>query len=916
MGKRRGLKAALAAAVVSGFSLFGVFNAAAAEETANPTPTPITAPENAAPDATVTLPAAANDTAPAPVVTVQDQLTRALTAKLDEMEGIARGELNGSDPVAVLRYQPPQDTRLQNGAQELIRLIQAGADINAVDSASGATVLGRVMWMAYMLDRPDIVREAISAGGDPQTRDGRGWNGIDHVLMMINQSQRTYAQHVQTAVQIYKIIQTETGMTFRQAANFRQFSFAPDITALAQSIVALDILRQNGYITDQRFEQVVFGDRARLRNLSSQIDAIDPAFFSRYGARLADYPDAAPGGPEPYRVQAGDTLDSLAQRFMPIMDAATPEEARQRIADRNNITLDAAGTPSRDLVADERLLIPVSPEYMVGQFTLPAGRSLQDIAPHQVEVFFRQGATQEDVLRMVARLNGLDEQAVVDGTERGTPGTPYWFPFHNSIIEGLPRLSPPPSYDPAAPNRDVYMVVVESQSYHGKQTLRTTMGIGYAINPNVDLNDFFALDELLLSYPNARGNSDALKMLLDLQASGLNGRVIFSHSMAINRQDMDASDLDQMRDTRYPDDVTYEQLRVLLDAIEAARPMVFNASGNWYPKDGPYIQSHLTTHSPRSINVGAVGRYPGLTGSDTATIVAPYSNGGADVCQALPMEYNGSQMEGTSFATPSLASQARQFVEWYGNVLTFEEIMSVALMTADRDMLDVDIDTQTGRPVNPQSQNGPYWARFQVNGAGLPFHTRCGAGYINIERWEANLRLMVEMKQNMQNPAEDVHSHTLQAGAPTQIVRDANGEIAEYVYRIPVPQDMTVGKLTFMVPQYQGYHSDVTVRMPSGFESTLLRSNTDIVSTSAFNYEDIRQGQYIELRSRYALGPTAGVVLRGQDHGNVIQVMRDHLRSTGILPAPLSTMAGATVLTQGQDAPTYRRPLRLIQGPR
>ncbi len=916
MGQKRGLRTALAAAIVSSFSLIGIFNASAAdaESPANSMSGPVINMTDATPQAapqsdaplTLTIPSVP-DAAQLATLT-QEQLDTQLSTTLAAMENTMRTALSSSDAVAVLRYQPPQDPALLNAAQTVRALLAAGANPNAVNPADGTTLFGKIIWMAQAIDDSELVRAAVEAGADPLQTDGRGWNAIDHILMAINQSQRTYRGHINTAIEIYNIVKDETGVTFRQGANFSQFRFSADYTALAINIVALDVLRQNGMITDDRFEQIVYGNLRQLRDMSRQITEIDPDFFTRYGATLADYPDAAPGGPEEYTVKTGDTLETLGYRFMHTMDAATPEEAASRIAALNSITVDAQGA-SRPLVADETLMIPVAPEYMIGQFTLPNGRTLQDIAPYQREAFFRDGATTEDVLRGIARLNGLDEQAVIDGTYTGTAGEVFFFPFHNAGLDNLPQLTPPPSYDPTTA-QDVYMVVVESQSYHGKQTLRTTMNTGYAINPNVDLNDFFALDELLLSYPSARNNSDALKMLLDLRESGLNERVVFSHSMAINRTDIGVDELDAERDTRYPDDVTYESLRLLLEAINEASPIIFNAAGNWYPKDGPYVQSYAAIHSPRSVNVGAVGQYRGLTGTD-AIIVSPYSNGGADVCEALPFEYRGRQMEGTSFATPSLAAQGRQFLEWYGNVLTFEEIMAVALMTADRNMLDIDIDPQTGRPVNDRSRNGPFYAEFQTNGAGLPFHTRCGAGFVNIERWEENLRTMVELKQAMQNPADELHSFTLQAGAPAQIIRDANGEITEYVYRIAVPQDMTVGKLTFMTPQYQGYHSDVRVRMPSGFESTLLRTTNDIVSTSAFNYEDVQQGQYIELRSQYALGPTAGVILRGQDDGNAIQAIREHLRGTGILPAPLQTMAGNTVLENGVEAPRYRRPFAL-----
>src|SRR5690606_32244386 len=127
-------------------------------------------------------------------------------------------------------------------------------------------------------------------------------------------------------------------------------------------------------------------------------------------------------------------------------------------------------------------------------------------------------------------------------------------------------------------------------------------------------------------------------------------------------------------------------------------------------------------------------------------------------------------------------------------------------------------------------------ARFSVNGAGLPFHTRCGAGVLDTVKWNETLARMVELKaQPDVNAAE--FSRVIQIGNAVQ-TPDADGN-GQYVYRVAVPQDMTLGKMTLLLPQYPGAHSDVTVRSPSGFEAVMPRALFHAVSSHALAYEDV-----------------------------------------------------------------------------
>jgi hypothetical protein len=252
-------------------------------------------------------------------------------------------------------------------------------------------------------------------------------------------------------------------------------------------------------------------------------------------------------------------------------------------------------------------------------------------------------------------------------------------------------------------------------------------------------------------------------------------------------------------------------------------------------------------------------------------------------------------MEGTSFSTPETATIYRQFSEWYGNVLTFEEIMAVGMMVTDLDILDYDT-VDNVLETRPDGSQRAVPARYKTNGAGLQVHERCGAGNIsfeNIELWNEMLKKMVGFKMLMNDPGE-FKSQKIDFGDAHEVRTLQNGK-TEYVYRVTVPENLTLGKLTFLLPQEKDAHSDVYVTTPSGFEKRLPKSLFDVVSTTAFNYEDVQAGDVIEIRSEHPFGDTAAMYLRGHEDENTIQKMRDYLRVEGILMAPLQNFDQGTV---------------------
>lgn len=359
---------------------------------------------------------------------------------------------------------------------------------------------------------------------------------------------------------------------------------------------------------------------------------------------------------------------------------------------------------------------------------------------------------------------------------------------------------------------------------------------------------------------------------------------------------------DQIMQQGAAEDTTIETMRASMRALEEAGPIIFTAAGNQFSNgEGPYKQSFPIVHGPHSYVIGAAGKYnANINGTmEAAYIMSPYSTAGADVCAPLPT-YLREQQEGTSFSTPLLAGLFRQMSEWYGDRLSTEEIMAAAMMTANRTVLDYDNPTFVNNSMFPAQFNA-HVARFSVNGAGLPFHARCGAGILDTVKWNATLARMVELKAQPQvNAAE--FSRTMAIGAAVQSP-DAQGN-GQYVYRIEVPQDMTLGKLSFLLPQYPEQHSDITVRSPSGFEAVMPRALFHAASSHALAYEDVKAGQFIEIRSDKPLAAGAEMTLRGHTGVNAIALLRDALLADGTLPAPLTTIGGQPAAYPLPAAPT------------
>jgi len=952
---------------IAAFVLTGVFNAAAFAspplEQEVKVPAPITQTQEVPP------PAADVNTPPALSHAQLKQLTLN-KALIDELMGWDNRftELMTGDNANNIDLS--KDTELSQAINNVKKHLADGANPNYV-SDDGVSALNWAVWISYKLDRPDLLDAFLNNGADLTKTDSAGWNAVDNALMALRESQIDYLQGVasvspvESAARVMKQLK-DAGAGLDTASGMAQAIAGRDYLGLAFSPVTALVFRDVGLVDAKTYQEKMEISDA-LRSVAGSLTELDNDFLNKYNAPVLSYPDAPPGGPEPYEVGADEKLWDVAQKFQNAMGAENVLEAFKMIAERNGIALDAQNIAARELSAGEKIMIPVPVHHQIGNSPLSAADPIfgvavrvmeetgstdiievvQDIArvnsimpgpfsniaivtavgnelkftkedgsigkvavlPGDAFRGFAQrltttidshdygvhkaGAPLQKAMEDLAEMNGFTLVDIESGKHTLKTGDSLWVNFYNDGFDHIEELNPPLTRDS---NRRVDLIIIEDKDYHGKRTFGVTTNSGYALNHNLDLSQFHPWDENLFQYPGTTA-SDALRILMNLDGSPLQDRVVFSFSMAMA---IDYLTADAARQARGPDDAGFENIRRNLALLETNKPVIFAGAGNWRtdirgrpPGDEHYVQSWLAMHSPRAVNVGSSGIYPGLSGTDHITI-SPYSSHGADICAQLP-SFLGNQQEGTSFSTPETATIYRQFSEWYGNVLTFEEIMAVGMMVTDLDILDYDT-VDSIFETKPDGSRTAVAARYKTNGAGLQVHDRCGAGNIsfeNVQIWNEMLKKMVGFKMSMNDPGE-FKSQLIEFGDAVEVRSLPNGS-AEYIYHVKIPENLTLGKLTFLLPQEKGAHSEVFVKTPAGYEKHLPKSFFDIVSSTAFNYEDVKAGDVLEIRSAQPFGDHAGIYLRGHEDGNTIQKMRDYLHAQGILPAPLQNFDKGTL---------------------
>lgn len=890
MSTQTRLKRAAALIGLSFFTITNSFNAAVAETVATE---PVMTTPGATPPVVIAPDAAQKPT--------QQQLDTRLLSSFNSLDRYIaiRGRRGG--------YEPKDDPGIADRMKTIRDLLDQGANPNSfigngirMNGATNLTPFHAAIVLSARIGTPDFVAYFIAKGGDVKMKAPDGWGAMDYAISGVlehnAQGREIFARGRSAFLESLPVLDLviAAGATFDDAVELQKILEDTPVRGfadLARNDVTTRALLDAGRIDEAdfaAFHETRKKREARIRATTS----LTAAWIKANGGNLNDYPDALPAGPEPYTVKDGDTLQTLGARFMGVMGATNPTQAARAIAATSK--LDANAT----LAAGDKILIPMQLGRQLGSITLKQPMPLIAIAANLKSAYYDKRASIQQIANELAIMNGLDPARTRDAS-LVKPGdvlvTAYMADMH---LQYKP-LTAPTHY---RGGRDVALLTIEShdESQHAKDTHRVASNIGFAINPRVDLSQFHSLADTPMNFLSPTAISDALEMILNAAGSPIQDRVVISHSMGFTFENPEAAEkFRQMRDAEGT--MGYQMTREVTDRLEQSRPIFISASGNWNPTENRHVQSYALTHSPRAVIVGAVGDYS-VPGMAADFMIAPYSSWGADTCADLP-SHLGEQMEGTSFATPLAAALFRQMNEWYGDILSFEEITAAALMSANRDVLDipnpdhVNILTSIMTGHTPRTDLAKVKVEkslYNTNGGGLPNHDRCGAGVLDPQNWQATLNRMVTIKKSLTHQAVD-RSYDIRVGTPVIIPGKGDDEKTRYIYRITMPENLTLGKLTFHLPQYKGAHSEIVVRTPAGFEKHLGYTHTDIFSSHAFAYEDVKTGQVIEIMTTAPLGPDAGMILRGHTPGSSIAVLRDHLRAQGVMPAPLREMRGNVV---------------------
>lgn len=346
------------------------------------------------------------------------------------------------------------------------------------------------------------------------------------------------------------------------------------------------------------------------------------------------------------------------------------------------------------------------------------------------------------------------------------------------------------------------------------------------------------------------------------------GNIIFSYSIG--------TPSDKGRGLQYGGSLESKNEIAEFDFWQNMNVHLYHSVGNDYANGDRYADDHSYFHTASAVEVGASGAYDRHNFS-----VAGYSNMGADIL--APMVFsNGKMLHGTSFAAPFMAGAHKVMAERYGRSETlphglgFDDILAAAMMSARRDSLMAK-DAQAETDIEP--------VVFAINGGGLPFHFRAGAGVVDVLAWNqaAEEMVMLSRERGLQTTRTE---HRLGLGDPVQLEMGGN---TQYVYRITAPAAMTMGRITLSLAQEAGEKGRVMMRSPSGNMVHIHQSQTGLSSTRAFMLEDIQPGQTIVIRSEKPLKPESFLQLRGWEPGSAISALRDKMIGDGRLPAPHHT---------------------------
>ncbi len=482
----------------------------------------------------------------------------------------------------------------------------------------------------------------------------------------------------------------------------------------------------------------------------------------------------------------------------------------QKIAATNGLLLDALRAGERVLSTTDRLNIPLSDGTYIEKLTIfPDGAIMTNPEKQKatsslwgIAETYRAGmGYPEDTgaaFRALTEINGISAQKALSEGYAVKPYTEDPSGRHSYFIiplkDDFAAVAPLPERrivnhhptDVIVMEFDISAIgsVLSGEEDHHENTTRVVQGVGKALEPSIENNHIWPVVEQFQSSMRSEldvADRDLKKGLRVAMRSdeAENGSIVFSYSMGTK---YDGTEREETKFQQGNSPLYYKEQQTFWDRVD---PITFVAAGNEYGQGRVYQNGQANFHGNRQLWLGAVGAY-----DDQPEAIGCDSNLGADLC--APMTHDqGVQYHGTSFAAPFMAGSYRVQSERYGQSdtlpegLTFDEMIATAMLTARRDIFE-----RNRR--NKETVAGP--ATFTTNGGGLPYHPRCGAGLLDNHAWDAANTDMVMLKRERGVTSELIEEFVAAKPMPS---KTASG----YRYRLPVPQDMTLGRLTFYLPQ-------------------------------------------------------------------------------------------------------------------
>lgn len=588
-------------------------------------------------------------------------------------------------------------------------------------------------------------------------------------------------------------------------------------------------------------------DNVQSLNLS------DDFFDAAQNSYVLDYDSYRPGYGHVHFVNEGETLWNLASRYQQVVGADSIPEAARMIAVHNEyITEDAApeAWQSVKLAWGELARIPMPAGMEVHLRSYEGFATLDEFV--SLSNLFNEIAHPPSVITdMIRSLNHLDRFADI------TDLSYLYVPAIDDFAHITP-LTPP---DNPEWGRDTRLVILEWDMQHHRDVFEYAAHYAHALNPDP------AIQDSIIAYHETGAGENIIDLLRSNEAGS--GEITFSRSLVYG--------IDELVNTAPRFNLTEDT-----DTALNHNPTIFIPAGNDFENNRMQNYDAFGLSS-RGYVIGAAH-----TDGDNAYLPA-YSGQGADItAPPIPLQ-DGQIAYGTSFATPIMAAINHQMNEWYGNILTQEEIIAAAYMSTDMNIHDSD-------PYNPETFYGEQMpmARFETNEGGRPHHHRAGAGMLDPERWNENLKTMAQFKQTMEFHPEFITHYAYPSSHPHRQEFLEGENASHHVYEIAIPVDMTLDRLTLITPQDWLVRGAIEIESPSGFKFNFEPSAITGYGTSALALEDVRAGDVLTLRTPYPLSENAEIAIRGHEDGNVVQLLRDHLMEQGRLPQPMTSYVGAT----------------------